>query len=75
MATWRDHARPIIAEVIRKIGTEDMQALRKALREAYPFGFKENHPYKIWLSEIRVQLGLDPHGRTKEEIPGQAEMF
>lgn len=73
--TWRDHARPIIAKVIREIGTEDIQALRKALREAYPFGERKYHPYRIWCDEIRVQLGEKTHGRTKEEIPGQTEMF
>lgn len=56
--TWRDVARPIIAEVIREHGTEDMKKLRKALKEAYPFFERENHPYKVWLSEIKVQLGL-----------------
>jgi len=29
---------------------------RQALRESYPFGEKTNHPYKIWLDEIRKQM-------------------
>ncbi len=30
-----------------------MKALRKALAEAYPFGERENSPYKAWLTEVR----------------------
>ena len=55
--TWRDEARPIIAAVIAEVGTSDLPRLRKALREAFPFGPRENHPYQIWCDEIRVQLG------------------
>jgi hypothetical protein len=55
--TWRDKARPIIAAVIARVGTDDLPRLRRALREAFPFGPRENHPYKIWCDEVRVQLG------------------
>ena len=58
--TWRDKARPLIAGVISQVGTEDIKALRKALREAFPFGTRELHPYRIWCDEIRVQLGTKP---------------
>jgi hypothetical protein len=60
---WRRIAAPIIAEVISAVGDEDTKALRSALLAAYPFGQKKYHPYKIWLSEIRRQLG-------KETTPG-----
>ena len=55
--TWRDKARPIIAAVIARVGTDDLPRLRRELREAFPFGPREYHPYKIWCDEIRVQLG------------------
>jgi hypothetical protein len=55
--TWRDLARPIIAKVIAEVGTSDRKRLKAALREAYPWGPREYHPYKIWCNEIRVQLG------------------
>lgn len=55
--TWRDVAKPIIADVIQTVGTDDMKKLRAALREAYPFFERENHPYKIWCDEIHRQLG------------------
>ena len=64
--TWRDKARPIIAAVIARVGTDDLPRLRRALREAFPFGPREYHPYKIWCDEIRVQLGMKPE-RVKPE--------
>lgn len=54
---WRNKAAPIIARVIAEAGTADEKALRKALREAYPFGPYEYHPLKIWRDEIAFQLG------------------
>ncbi len=56
--TWRDHCRPIIAEVIREHGKEDMKLVRKKLREAYPYGERAMWPYKVWCHEVRRQLGL-----------------
>jgi hypothetical protein len=78
--TWRDAARPIIAEVIKEVGTDDMRKLRAALREAYPWGLRKYHPYKIWCNEIRVQLGEVPPpqtGRWRVEGPsaGQKDLF
>ena len=58
--TRREIAAPIIDDVIERIGTDDMPKLRKALREAFPWGVREYHPYKIWLDEIRIQLGDKP---------------
>jgi hypothetical protein len=55
--TWRDTAAPIIADVIARHGTEDMKALKKHLSAAYPFGERKYWPYKVWMDEIKVQLG------------------
>jgi hypothetical protein len=56
--SWRDLARPIIAEVLRNNEGKDESEIKKALKEAYPFGQREYHPYKIWLDEIKVQRKL-----------------
>jgi len=56
--TRRDQVRPIIAEIISIVGTSDIKNLRKKLRQAYPYGERAMHPYKIWCDEIRVQLGI-----------------
>lgn len=44
----------------------DREALKKSLLLAYPFGLKENHPYKVWLDEINRQLGQKGTHKTKE---------
>ena len=64
--TWRDDCRPIIENVIADVGTEDMKALRKVLRCAYPYGPRKMWPYKVWCSEVRKQLGLD---KKEPEMP------
>jgi len=64
--TWRDVARPIIRKVVERVGLEDRKALKKALKEAYPWGERKYHPYKIWCDEIHIQLGLREFGKKKE---------
>ena len=77
---WRDKAAPIIREVIKTVGKSDMKALRKALRDAYPFGPRQYHPYKIWCDEVNRQLGLKKDRQrtqpaTTTAIPGQLGLF
>ena len=80
MMSWREHARPIIAAVIDRVGTDDMKALRAALKEAYPYGPRRYYPYKTWCHEIRVQLGLvkmasRQREKAKQPCEGQQELF
>jgi hypothetical protein len=63
--TWREKARPVIKQVIKEVGTDDMKALRRALSKAYPFWGKENYPYKVWLDEIKRQLKQPPYDTPK----------
>ena len=75
---WRDIAAPIIREVIARIGCDDDRALRKALFEAYPFGERKMHPYKIWRDEIKRQLEGRQHRRPNVPppvAPGQLPLF
>ena len=74
--TWRDKAKPIIAAVIEAHGTGDIIGLRRALRDAYPWGSRENHPYKIWCDEVRVQLGLklEPKPKAKPKSGGDESL-
>lgn len=64
--TWRHIARPIIAQAIATNKDKDEKEVRKALREAYPWGERKYHPYKIWCDEIRVQLGKLKFGDKKK---------
>jgi hypothetical protein len=75
MGIWRDEAAPIIAEVLQRVGTGDMNALRKALREAYPFGDRKCFPYKVWCSEIKRQLGRPLVGRKQQPGGKQSDLF
>lgn len=70
--TWRDQWAPriaaIIAERAGQLGINEAQRpipeaflrdIRRELRAKYPGDDRPNgHPYRIWLSEARVQLGL-----------------
>jgi hypothetical protein len=56
--SWRDIAAPIIAEVLKETKGKGDKEIRKALREAYPWGERCYHPYKIWCDEIKRQRGL-----------------
>lgn len=65
--TWRDIAKPIIAQVIKDNKGKTEKEIKKALREAYPFGERKYHPYKIWLDECQVQLKKKTFG--KKPVP------
>jgi hypothetical protein len=74
-SSWRNASAPIIARVIAEVGKDDERALRRALREAYPWGERKMHPYKIWCDEIRRQLaGLQP-SLPRQDPPGQGKLF
>lgn len=54
---WREHSREIIREVLAKLpATATPDEAKKAVSDAYPFGERAMHPYKIWLSEVRAQI-------------------
>jgi hypothetical protein len=73
---WRDYAAPIIAKVLNETRGQDEKVIKQALRDAYPFGERKYHPYKIWLDEIKVQRGLRTFGHKPEPIPeNQTNLF
>jgi hypothetical protein len=72
--SWQQVASPIIMRVIAECGTADMNLLRRKLRQAYPFGERKYHPYKIWCDEVRSQLGLKRVGANRRK-PGAGELF
>ena len=59
--TWRARATPIIRDVLARTAGQPEKAIKRALVDAYPFGPREHHPYKIWLDEIRRQRGKRPN--------------
>jgi hypothetical protein len=55
---WRTYSVKVIRQVIADNPGLDEPALRKKISEAYPFGERANHPYKMWLSEVKVRVAL-----------------
>lgn len=73
MSYWRDTARAVIVAALadgKALGL-DGPALVRLVDERYPFGPRENHPYKIWLSERRARLRgvLPAKSAAKEPHP------
>jgi len=60
MSSWREQSAAVIARVVAEVGTHDQKALKKALFEAYPFGERKYHPYKIWCEERAKVLKPEP---------------
>ena len=69
--SWRDSCAPIIHRVLNS-GITDEKELRKALFDAYPFGMRRYHPYRIWIDEIARQRKKKPplgtFGAKKKEL-------
>lgn len=66
--TWRDIAKPIIREVLKVNAGKTDKEIKKALRDAYPWGERAMHPYKIWCDEIKVQRGKRKFNERKSDI-------
>jgi len=52
---WRNTSAEIIAKVLRETVPNSPER-KQALYDAYPFGQRKHHPYKIWRHEMRRQL-------------------
>lgn len=55
---WRLAARQVIRRVLDGLPADMPEAqVRRELSVAYPFCQREHHPYRCWLSEVRLALG------------------
>jgi hypothetical protein len=68
MGDWRKASYKAIREVINANPGLSEKELRKKISEAYPFGQRAMHPYKVWLSEVKVQVAL--HFKRPHPQPG-----
>ncbi len=73
--TWRERAAPIIKEVLETNSDKPLKEVRKLLRDAYPFGQREYHPYFIWCDEVNTQLGLKTKKTKKINNIKQLNLF
>jgi hypothetical protein len=61
MSEWRQAAQITIAEALLEYEAQqlcqelpfDIKEAFKYVSNSYPFGTRENHPYKIWLSAVK----------------------
>lgn len=57
MASWYDQARQRISEIDAGLPEDCPYDERvKRVRDGYPFGPRERHPYKMWLKAQREYL-------------------
>lgn len=66
--SWRDHSNQVLAKlfVIGQPEPTDEQ-----IRDAYPFGERKYHPYKIWLSAVKEWRALWKKGLSNPEARRQ----
>lgn len=55
-ASWRTRAQSVIAETLKAHPTATGKELKRILREAYPFGERAMHPYKVWCEEVKAAI-------------------
>lgn len=66
---WRTRSRQVIARVMASAPADaTLPQVRRLLREAYPFGERAMHPYKMWCSEQRIALN-QWRGKSEEKEP------
>ncbi len=68
-ATWREHASAVIADVVAK----DPADLKAALFDAYPYGQRRYHPYRIWCEEVAVALGKPRKPKARKGTPARRD--
>ena len=91
---WRKTSELVIQQVINnfleeeglkslmEVSYDQRQELRRKISAAYPFGERKYYPYKMWLAEIKAQLGpvyqntrIEAKQRKKGISPGQLSLF
>lgn len=74
---WREIAARTIQQVIDDNPNLSAGELRKAISNAYPFGQRAHHPYKIWLDEVKRRLSPRKLPTRKECVsdPNQPDLF
>jgi len=71
---WRTQANRVINQVFADHPDAALTELKKLLRDAYPFGERKHHPYKIWCDAQRKALNLK-FRLTKEPTPLNEGLF
>ena len=72
MSHWRRRARAIIDKARDEHPKATGEELRAILRPLYPFGPRENHPYKMWLKEVKIVCGKGPYKKPSKGFGGKS---
>lgn len=64
---WRAIADKVIARVVSDNPGLSEDELRKKMSDAYPFGMRKYHPYKIWLTAVNEHF--NPPTRVRKAKP------
>jgi hypothetical protein len=67
-STWRLRARQVIGEYCKAHPKQTASEFRKGVKDVYPFGEREHHPYKIWLDEVKRKAEQIERTPTPESI-------
>lgn len=71
---WREYSAQVIARVVADNPGLPEPELRKKISAAYPFGQRQHHPYKMWLSAVNRYFGAEKkHIKSKSVAPGACE--
>jgi len=65
---WRKHANCIIHKVAQDNPGLSESELRKKISASYPFGERERHPYKIWLSAVKLHFEGPPPRNMRTHV-------
>ena len=65
---WRIKSQQIIDGILRNDSVAWNMKLA-VINKSYPFGARENHPYQIWLSEVKRAKIAIRRKCTLQEIP------
>ncbi len=73
---WRRHANKVIDAVLLELPADlPVKEKRKALNAAYPFGPRQNHPYRIWCSAVRIALAIEKPKRNRKAVESGPDLF
>lgn len=73
--SWRERSIEVIDAVKRANPGADRETLRRLVSEAYPFGERRFHPYKVWLGVVRELLGMTDEQRARRDQAVEAPLF
>ena len=55
---WRVISAEIIYKILKANPGKTDKEIKAIISEAYPFGERKYHPYKIWLNEVKKWMEL-----------------